>query len=111
MPGGGKGPVVMLIRGQMMWRQAYINALGFNNYYGAVTAIIGWGNILPKEAKFIPASKDDPEIRALFLNDSLDGQQEKKIRAWCVREVERVEKATSEYVFKIYNGLRRQRSG
>jgi len=96
---GGKGPAIMLIKGQSQYRQAYIYAIQQGNWLSAVDSIIGMASILPIEAKYpIP---QPPHVlfegaRAITPSDSAI------LKKWCVEEKARVEQAISQYVYRFY---------
>lgn len=98
MGSGGKGPAVMLIRGQAQYRNAYIIALANKNWFAAVDAVLGMASILPKEVNYtIP----EPP-RELLEAQVLEYQKMRKVQEWLMVEKTKVERATSSYVYKFY---------
>lgn len=96
--GGGKGPAVMLIRGQAQYRNAYIIAVANKNWFGAVDAVIGMASLLPKEAQF----KIPEPPKELFAQEVLDRQPKLKVQEWLLFEKTKVENAVSQYVYQFY---------
>lgn len=94
---GGKGPAVMLIRGQAQYRNAYIIALANKNWIAAVDAVLGMASIMPKET-----NQEIPEPPKQVFKQTLEQADIVKIQEWLLVEKVKVERAVSQYVYKFY---------
>lgn len=98
MGSGGKGPAVMIIRGQAQYRNAYIIALSNKNWFAAVDAVLGMASLLPIEAKY--AIPEPP--KELLDAQVLEYNKMREVQKWLMVEKTKVERAISTYVYTFY---------
>lgn len=94
---GSKGPAVYLITGNTQYRQAYIYSVGNRYWFGALDALSGMANLLPKETRF---TMSDPPKE--IYKQQLEHGDVVKIQNWLIAEKARVERAITDYVYKFY---------
>lgn len=97
MPAGSKGPASGIQVAISQYRQSFLYALSQKNYFEACLILGGWGEIIPKEAKYEVAKMPDEAYKMSFGTGD-----ESKIRKYLNEEIRRVEASWREYTHKFY---------
>lgn len=94
---GSAGAFALIQSSITQHRNSFSYALGNNNFFGCIVSIRAMGSVLPQEAKYkVP---DPPELVFKQVRAQPD---EIELRRWIDIQINRVEKAISDYTYYFY---------